>query len=175
VVRVLVCDDYPLFRRRVMVALEATADVEVVAEAADNDLAVTLARSLVPDVVLLGMRLPHLGGVRAAADLRRAVPTAAIVMVVTPDDEQTIVPAIGAGATCFVLRDVVIDQGAAVARAAVAGRCLLLPAAAQAVLAAYDDAARRPSTSAVQWQPHTTIPGSMATSLRSPPQAPCVR
>jgi len=144
-VRVLVCDDYPLFRRRMIIALEATTDVEVQAEAADNDRALSLAVDLVPDVVLLGMRLPNVGGVRTAADLHEAVPSAALVMVVTAEDEHTFVPAIGAGATGFVLRDVAVDQGPAIVRAAVAGRCLLLPGVAAAVVGTYDEVARRPS------------------------------
>lgn len=143
--RVLVCDDYPLFRRRVIIALEAATDIEVQAEAADSDRARSLAVDLVPDVVLIGMRLPQMGGVHTAADVHEAVPSAALVMVVTPEDEQTFVAAVGAGVTGFVLRDAAVDQAPAIVRAAVAGRCLLLPGVAAAVVSAYDEAARRPS------------------------------
>lgn len=135
-IRVVVCDDVPLLRRRLVVALEAEPDIDVMAEAGDGEYAITVCRELAPDVVVLGMRI-DLGGPLTVAGIREVVPSAHVVMLITHEDEEEAVRAIKAGATGFLNRDR-FEQAATVIRAVSAGIVALPPLVAQRVLNEYE-------------------------------------
>ncbi len=134
-IRVIVCDDAALLRRRIVVQLEAESDIDVMAETADGEHAINVSRELAPDVVIVGMRI-GLGGPRTAAGIREVVPSAHVVMLTTHEDEIEAVRAIKAGATGFLNRDG-YQHAAAVVRAVSAGVVALPPLVAQGVLAEY--------------------------------------
>ena len=67
-IRVLVCDDHDLFRKGLRMVLEAEEDIVVVAEAADGEQAVARVEELAPDVVLMDVRMPRMGGIDATRD-----------------------------------------------------------------------------------------------------------
>lgn len=136
IIRVVVCDDAALLRRRLVILLEAEADIDVLAEAADGEQAIALARELAPDVVIIGMRVEP-GGARSAAGIREVAPSAHVIMLTTHEDEFDAVRAIKAGAAGFLGRDH-IDQAAAVVRAVSAGIVALPPLVAQGLLAEFD-------------------------------------
>ena len=81
VVRILVADDHPLTRDGIKAALALDAELEVVAEASDGQEAVHLAEEVQPDVVLMDVRMPVLGGIRATQTISRTVPNARVVML----------------------------------------------------------------------------------------------
>lgn len=132
-IRVLVVNESPLFRRALIVALEAHLDLEVVAEASEASAAVRRAAELTPDIAFAAIRLPG-GGARIALSLRETVPGIEVAVLTVPDDGPDAVRAIRAGARGFVPRDSAVAQGAEVARALVAGRPVLPPNVAAAVL-----------------------------------------
>ena len=81
------------------------ADMTVVAEAADGIQAVALARQHEPDVILMDLRMPHLNGVAAIAEIRAARPAARIIVLTTYDGDEDIYRALQAGAKAYLLKD----------------------------------------------------------------------
>jgi DNA-binding NarL/FixJ family response regulator len=143
---VLVCDEYPLFRRQLLLALEQASDIEVLGEAPDADVALSVAEQLAPDVAFIGMQLPPVGGVRTARRLRKLLPTIALALAVDPSDERDdrdLIRAVRAGITAFVPRDHPDQYAVDVAHGLLARRPALDPAAATAVLTAYAATAPR--------------------------------
>jgi DNA-binding NarL/FixJ family response regulator len=133
----VVCDEFSLFRRQLVLALEEAPDVEVMAEAGDADLAIEQARRLTPDVVLLGVHLPPTGGVRAGAAIRAVLPTTELVIILDPDDDTQLLRGVNAGASAFVPRESVAKHAAMIVRACASRRPILTRAAAKAVLDEY--------------------------------------
>ena len=103
-IRVLIVDDQPAVRRGLRLRLTLEPDVEVVGEAQDGAGAVSLARSLRPDVVLMDVRMPGTGGVEATVALRAVAPGSAVVILSLYDDARTRVRAQEAGAAAFVAK-----------------------------------------------------------------------
>jgi DNA-binding NarL/FixJ family response regulator len=150
---VLVCDEFPLFRRQVVLALERADDIEVLGEAPDAEVARTVAEQMAPDVVLLGRRLPPTGGLPTAAALRDALPTVAMALAIDLDDERAepqLREAVRAGVTGFVPRDRLPEESVAVVRAMRTGRPVMHELAASAVLAEYDALAEESHTRALE-------------------------
>ena len=73
-IRVLIADDHALFRRGLIMVLEAEPDIEVVAEAQDGTEVIGKAEEFVPDVLLMDVRMPKLNGIEAARAIRESVP-----------------------------------------------------------------------------------------------------
>jgi len=136
VIRVVVCDDHALLRRRLIVLLEEQSDIDVLAEAADGEHAIALSREHAPDVVIVGMRVEHIGGPRTAAGIREVAPSAHVVVLVAQDDEHEAVRALKAGVTGFINREAVA-QSTTVVRAVSAGIVALPPLVVQLVLDEY--------------------------------------
>jgi two-component system, NarL family, invasion response regulator UvrY len=101
-VRVLVADDHALIRRLLHHAIDEHEGVEVVGETGDGDGAVRLARALAPDVVVLDLVMPGLGGLEAAAAIRDAVPGVAILIFSASDAARVTGDALAAGADRYV-------------------------------------------------------------------------
>ena len=141
VLRVLVCDEFPLFRRQVVIALEEAPDIEVVAEAPDAEVARSAAEQTAPDVVVLGTHVPPDGGVATAAMLRTVLPAVEMVLAVDPDDERherEVRRALRTGVVAFLSRDAVALHAVPVVRAAAAHRPVLDAFAAALVLAEFE-------------------------------------
>lgn len=97
--RVLIVDDHALFRRGLQMVLAQEDDIDVVGEAADGAEAVAQAQDLMPDVVLMDVRMPKRSGIEATEQIRELLPHAKILMLTISDEESDLYDAIKAGAS----------------------------------------------------------------------------
>lgn len=138
-IRVLLADDEAVIRAGVRAILAADQDretaIEVVAEAADGREAVELALRHRPDVALVDIRMPRLDGLAATAELRRAVPETAVVILTTFGEDDYIARALGQGAAGFLLKAGDPRELIAGVHAVADGAAYLSPAVAHRVIA----------------------------------------
>ena len=104
-VRVLIVDDQALFRAGLRALLDGHADVSVVAEAADAQLALRACERERPDVVLMDMRMPGVDGPQCTRMLLAAHPALRVIALTTFDDDETVMAAVKAGAVGYLLKD----------------------------------------------------------------------
>lgn len=105
-IRVLLADDHDIVRQGLKSVLRAHSDFNVVAEARDGEEAVRLAKKEQPDLVVLDVRMPKLGGIEACREIRSTVPGANVLMLTSYSDEAAVMSAILAGASGFMLKEV---------------------------------------------------------------------
>jgi DNA-binding NarL/FixJ family response regulator len=143
-IRVLVVDDQGLVRAGFRMILEAQPDIEVVGEAADGLDAVAAARRLLPDVVLMDIRMPRLDGLEATR--RLAGPGAGdavrVLILTTFDLDEYVFEALRAGASGFLLKDLPREDLVAAVRVVAAGEALLAPRITRRLI---EEFARRPA------------------------------
>ena len=133
-ISVLLADDHQLVRQGIRLVLERESDLRVVAEAADGMQALTLADEHRPDVAVLDVTMPRLGGLQTARELARRQHPPAVVMLSMHDDEQFFFEALKAGAHGYVLKSAADQDLVAACRAAVHGDTYLYPAASRALI-----------------------------------------
>jgi DNA-binding NarL/FixJ family response regulator len=137
-IRVLVVDDQGLVRAGFRMILEAQPDIEVVGEAGDGRQAVEMSRRLVPDVVLMDIRMPNLDGIEAT---RLLASSTRVVMLTTFDLDEYVFDALGAGASGFVLKHVPPEELIQAVRVVAGGEALLAPSVTRRLI---EEFARRP-------------------------------
>jgi DNA-binding NarL/FixJ family response regulator len=137
-VRVLVVDDQQLVRESIAALLDLQPGIAVVGTAGDGRDAIDRALELLPEVVLLDVRMPTMDGIEAAAILRQRLPEVRVVMLTTFDDEEYVVQALRAGASGYLLKDRPARELAGAVRLAHAGVVQFDPAAAARLAAALD-------------------------------------
>ena len=140
-IRVLVADDQALVRHGFSMILRAERDIEVVGEAADGREAVSLAVAVAPDVVLMDVRMPELGGIEATREILRIADGTRVLVLTTFDDEEIVVGALRAGASGFLLKDAPHDQLTAAIRVVSMGGSLFAPSATRLLIERYADVA----------------------------------
>lgn len=129
-IRVLVADDHPIVRSGIVALLQTAEDVEVVGEAADGAAAVELARSLSPDLVLMDLRMPVLNGDEATAHILAANPLIRVVVLTTYETDESILTAIEAGASGYLLKAAPQEEILAGIRSVARGDVALAPSIA---------------------------------------------
>ncbi|WP_017536983.1 response regulator [Nocardiopsis halophila] len=137
-IRVLLVDDEAMIRAGVRSILDADADVEVVAEAADGREGVDLTLSHRPDVVLLDIRMPGMNGLDAAAEIKRAAPAVGVVVLTTFGEEEYVARALSEGADGFLLKTGDPRELLLGVRAVAEGGAFLSPKVARRVLQRLD-------------------------------------
>src|SRR5262245_18070244 len=133
-IRVVVVDDQELFRRGLVMLVGAEGDIDVVGEASDGAEAAELAAKLVPDVILMDVRMPNTSGIEACMTIKQVAPTAKIIMLTMSDDESDLYDAIKNGASGYLLKDASIDQVSQAIRVVADGQSLISPAMATKLL-----------------------------------------
>jgi DNA-binding NarL/FixJ family response regulator len=126
-VRVLIVDDHPVVRTGLRGMLEGQPNLEVVGEAGDGEEAVKLTERLSPNVVLMDLSMPGMGGVAATAKIKERRPDAHVLVLTTYDSSADILRAIEAGATGYLLKDAPREELFRAVQAAAQGKPLLAP------------------------------------------------
>jgi DNA-binding NarL/FixJ family response regulator len=134
-IRVLLVDDHQVVRRGLRTFLEVQDDIEVVGEAGDGAEGVALTEELLPDVVLMDVKMPGMDGIDALRKLRELANPAKVLIVTSFTEQRTVVPALRAGAAGYVYKDVDPDALAGAIRSVYAGHVLLQQEIAGALLA----------------------------------------
>ncbi|GAA3751178.1 response regulator transcription factor [Salinactinospora qingdaonensis] len=142
-IKVLVVDDHAFFRRGLVSVLAEEPGLDVVGEAADGDQAVAHAADLLPDVVLLDVRMPRSSGITACAGIKDAVPSAKIVMLTISDEEADLFEALKAGATGYLLKELAIDELPEAVRAVYGGQSFINPSMATKLIGEFAALARK--------------------------------
>ena len=129
-IRVLVADDHPVVRGGIVALLTTADDIEVVGEASDGLEAVAMAGSLSPDVILMDLRMPGLDGDAATARILTETPGARVVILTTYETDASILTAIEAGASGYLLKAAPQDEILAGVRSVARGEVALAPSIA---------------------------------------------
>ncbi len=129
-IKVLLVDDHPVVRAGMEGILSAHDGFDVVGEAENGKIAVELAQTLKPDVILMDLRMPGGDGVTAIKEITAIKDSPYILVLTTFDSDRDIVRAIEAGATGYLLKDTPRDELFAAIRKAAKGETVLAPAVA---------------------------------------------
>lgn len=138
-IRVLVVDDHPVVRHGLVSLLRYEPDIEVLGEAADGPEAVQQIIALQPDLVLLDLRMPQLGGVEVMRQIRGKGIVTRFLVLTTYDTDEYIAPALSAGAQGYLLKDAPPEDLLRAVRMLMQGRAALEPAVAARMLARMAD------------------------------------
>ena len=133
-IRVLIVDDHGVVREGLRAYLELEPDIEVVGEARDGQEGVRRALELQPDVVLMDLVMPNMDGVDATTRIKQHYPDTHVIVLTSFLDDERVVPAIKAGATSYLLKDVAAADLARAIRAARAGQAQLHPEVARRLM-----------------------------------------
>ncbi|WP_433225669.1 response regulator [Microtetraspora malaysiensis] len=134
-IRLLIADDHPAFRRGLELMLADADDIPIVGEADTGERAVELAESLAPDVILMDLRMPGLDGIEATRRLTRVRSAAAVVVLTMFEDDDSVFAAMRAGARGYLLKGAEQDEIIRAIRAAAAGEAIFGPQVAQRIIA----------------------------------------
>ncbi len=133
-IRVLLVDDHGIVREGLRAYLELEPDLEVVGEARDGREAVRRTMELQPDVVLMDLVMPTMDGVEATAEIKAQRPETHVIVLTSFVDDERVVPAIKAGATSYLLKDIAAVDLARAIRGAHAGQAQLHPEVARRLM-----------------------------------------
>jgi two-component system, NarL family, response regulator LiaR len=133
-ISVLLTDDHALVRQGIRAFLELQPDLTVLGEANSGETGVAMAAELVPDVVLMDLVMPGIGGVEATRQVKQVSPHSQIIVLTSYHEDEYIFPALRAGALSYVLKDVGPDELAETVRKAARGESVLHPRVAARVV-----------------------------------------
>ncbi len=126
-IRILIADDHLVIREGLQLILGMEDDLEVIGEAPNGEAAVRLATELQPDVVLMDLRMPGIGGLEAIEQILSQWPDMAIVILTTYNEDELMMRGLQAGARGFLLKDTGREALFHTIRAAARGETLLQP------------------------------------------------
>jgi DNA-binding NarL/FixJ family response regulator len=162
VIRVLVVDDHPVVRSGIVGLLASAPDIEVVGEAADGRAAVDAALALDPQIVLMDLRMPELDGDAATALILASRPGIRVIVLTTYESDASILTAIEAGASGYLLKAAPQEEILAGIRSVTRGEVALAPSIAAMLVG-------RLKTPAVTLSPRETeVLGLVAQGLSNP-------
>ncbi len=125
VIRVLVVDDHPSMRMGLVALINSQPGMDVIAEASDGEEAIEVYQDVNPDIVLMDLRMPEMGGVEAILAIRKKNPEAKVIVLSTYDWDEDIHRALQSGAKSYLLKDMPIEEIASTVRAVFVGDATL--------------------------------------------------
>src|SRR5260221_5415667 len=128
--RVLIADDHPIFRNGMRALLASVPDVEVAGEATSGDEAIAQAAALQPDLILMDLQMPGVGGIEATRRILLASPHIRILVVTMFEDDHSVFAAMRAGARGYVVKGVNPEEMLHAVRAVGSGEAIFSPAIA---------------------------------------------
>jgi len=140
----VIADDHDLYRRGMEVVVELDGTARVVGEASNGVDAVEVCSRVQPEVVLMDVRMPGVGGIEACRQIREAVPSARILMLTMSDDESDLFEAIKAGASGYLLKDLPGEEVASAIRRVHDGQAIIPPGMAATLLAEFTRLSQEP-------------------------------
>ncbi len=126
-IRVLLADDHCMVREGLRLFLEHDPELEIIAEARDGAEAVNITRHLHPDVILMDILMPIMDGISATATILAELPTIKIIVLTNVLEHSSVVRAVKAGASGYLLKDIQADELCSAIKAVLAGQVQLSP------------------------------------------------
>lgn len=142
-ISILIVDDHPVVREGLRTFLGLVEDLDVIGDAASGEQAVEMARERSPDVVLLDLVMPGIGGIEATRLIREASPGTKVIVLTSFADDDKVFPAVKAGAAGYLLKDVKPHDLAEAIRVVHRGDALLHPSVAARLMRDYTSPDRR--------------------------------
>lgn len=149
-IKVMLADDHALFRRGLASLLAHRDDIEIVGEASNGTEAVERARDLMPDVVLMDVRMPGMGGIEATRRLKEEMPYVKIVILTVSEDEEDLFAALKSGAQGYLLKNIDPEDLIACIHQVERGEAPLAPSMATKILREFSGTAPRPGPALTQ-------------------------
>lgn len=156
-IRVLLVDDHALIRAGNTLVLEATDDLVAVGEAATGEEAVALASALAPDVVLMDVRMPGIGGIEATLRITEARPETRVIVLTTFDLDEYAFGSLKAGASAFLLKSAAPDRLTDAIRTVAAGEAVLDPRITRRLIETFVESKPSSARSARSTDPRTAL------------------
>jgi DNA-binding NarL/FixJ family response regulator len=147
--RVVVVDDHDMFRVALRTLLEEASEIRIVGEAATGEEGIRLVSDLTPDVVIMDLAMPGLGGVEATRLIVAESPHTAVLILTVSDEERDVVDAIVAGACGYLVKSAASEELVRGVRAAAVGDAVISPTIATRLLSYLRDAAPAPAPTSV--------------------------
>lgn len=149
-IRVLLVDDQQIVRQGLATILKYAAGIEVVGQAANGQEALALARELEPDVVLMDLKMPVMGGIPATRQICEEMPETHVIILTTYDSDDLVFEGVKVGARGYLLKDASSETLVDAIRGVMQGESQLDPAVARKVLAEFRRLAEEPATPPAQ-------------------------
>ena len=143
-IRVLLVDDQQIVRQGLATILKYTPGIDVVGQADDGQEAIDMARDLEPDVVLMDLKMPRLGGIPATRQIRSALPQTHVIILTTYDADDLVFEGIKAGAEGYLLKDTSSEMLVEAVRGVMQDESQIDPSVARKVLAEFQRLAGQP-------------------------------
>ena len=132
--RILIADDHPLFRNGMRALLSSVPEIEVAGIATNGDEVISLAASLLPDVILMDLQMPGIGGIEATRSILHTSPHIRVLIVTMFEDDHSVFAALRAGAHGYILKDADEDEILRAIQAVGRGEAIFSPAIAQRLI-----------------------------------------
>lgn len=133
-IRVVIVDDHPVVREGLVGLLETQDDLSVIGQASDGREAIAITVKTEPDLVLMDLQMPEMGGTEAIAEIKQRLPGCQVLVLTTYDTDADILHAIEAGATGYLLKDAPREELFRAVREAANGTPALSPVVARRLL-----------------------------------------
>jgi RNA polymerase sigma factor (sigma-70 family) len=151
-IQVLLVDDQQIVRQGLATILNYAPGIEIVGQASDGRQAITLARDLRPDVVLMDIKMPHLGGIPATRQICEELPDTHVIILTTYDTDDLVFEGIKAGAMGYLLKDTTSEKLVEAIRGVVRGESQIDPGVARKVLTEFQRLTDQPPLAPSQKQ-----------------------